>query len=103
MFLRIHYTLTLYYNHFGKIYSAFDINFKSFTYLSIIYNNFLVFINRTGFCTLQILFCSLCDGFVTGRVYSGMSVVKRIGLVETDKNDRPVDDVKIVRSYMKHN
>lgn len=40
---------------------------------------------------------------IFGRVYSGMSVVKRIGLVETDKNDRPVDDVKIVRSYMKHN
>lgn len=26
-----------------------------------------------------------------------MQVVKRIGLVETDKNDRPVDEVKILR------
>ncbi|XP_063235465.1 peptidyl-prolyl cis-trans isomerase-like 1 [Bacillus rossius redtenbacheri] len=38
---------------------------------------------------------------IFGRVYSGLSVVKRIGLVETDKNDRPVDDVKIVRGYVK--
>lgn len=38
---------------------------------------------------------------VVGRIYSGMHVVKRIGLVETDKNDRPVDDVKIVKAYVK--
>jgi peptidyl-prolyl cis-trans isomerase-like 1 len=36
-----------------------------------------------------------------GRIHSGMSVVKRIGLVETDKNDRPIDDVKIVRGYIR--
>lgn len=35
---------------------------------------------------------------VFGRVNSGMTVVKRIGMVGTDKNDRPTDDVKIVRS-----
>lgn len=34
---------------------------------------------------------------IFGRIHSGMNVVKRIGLVETDKNDKPVDDVKIVR------
>ncbi|GJQ84243.1 putative PPIases [Trypoxylus dichotomus] len=34
---------------------------------------------------------------IFGRIHSGMNVVKRIGLVETDKNDRPVDDVKITR------
>lgn len=34
---------------------------------------------------------------IFGRVQSGMGVVKRIGLVETDRNDRPVDDVKIIR------
>ncbi|TMW39551.1 hypothetical protein DOY81_015369, partial [Sarcophaga bullata] len=28
---------------------------------------------------------------IFGRVYAGMQVVKRIGMVETDKNDRPVD------------
>lgn len=39
--------------------------------------------------------------YFSGRVYSGMQVVKRIGLVETDKNDRPVDDVKIVKAYVK--
>lgn len=38
---------------------------------------------------------------IAGRVYSGMSVVKRIGLVETDKNDRPTDDVKIVRAFIR--
>lgn len=26
-----------------------------------------------------------------------MNVVKRMGMVETDKNDRPVDDVKILK------
>ncbi|KAK7576485.1 hypothetical protein V9T40_012771 [Parthenolecanium corni] len=38
---------------------------------------------------------------IFGRVYSGMNVVKRIGLVETDRTDRPVDDVKIVKAYIK--
>lgn len=32
-----------------------------------------------------------------------MSVVKRIGLVETDKTDRPVDDVEIVQSSVSMN
>lgn len=36
-----------------------------------------------------------------GRVHSGMSVVKRMGMVETDKNDRPVDDVKILKGGVK--
>jgi peptidyl-prolyl cis-trans isomerase-like 1 len=39
--------------------------------------------------------------FFLGRIQSGMNVVKRIGLVETDKNDRPIDDVKIVRGYIR--
>ncbi|XP_046998700.1 peptidyl-prolyl cis-trans isomerase-like 1 isoform X3 [Schistocerca americana] len=38
---------------------------------------------------------------IFGRIHSGMSVVKRIGLVETDKNDRPVDDVKITRGVVR--
>lgn len=33
---------------------------------------------------------------IFGRVYSGMSVIKRIGMVETDNNDRPTEDVEIV-------
>jgi hypothetical protein len=49
-------------------------------------------------CTLQ--FITLMFVFL-GRIHSGMSVVKRIGLVETDKNDRPVDDVKVVRGYIR--
>lgn len=39
---------------------------------------------------------------IYGRVYSGMTVVKRIGLVETDKDDRPVDEVYIKRAYIKN-
>jgi hypothetical protein len=39
---------------------------------------------------------------ISGRIYSGMSVVKRIGLVETDKNDRPVDDVKILKTHVRN-
>lgn len=42
-------------------------------------------------CIIIILF------FFLGRVHSGMSVVKRMGMVETDKNDRPVDDVRIIK------
>lgn len=38
---------------------------------------------------------------IFGRVHSGMAVVKRIGLVETDKDDRPVDDVKILKCFVK--
>lgn len=33
---------------------------------------------------------------IFGRVKHGMHVAKRIGAVETDSSDRPVDDVKIV-------
>jgi len=35
---------------------------------------------------------------IFGRVQSGMTVVNRIGMVETDSNDRPVDDVKILKA-----
>lgn len=37
---------------------------------------------------------------IFGRISSGMSCVKRIGMVEKDPNDRPVDDIKIVRAYL---
>ena len=36
---------------------------------------------------------------IFGRVSSGMAVVKRMAMVETDRNDRPIDDVKIVKAY----
>ncbi len=39
---------------------------------------------------------------IFGRVHSGMSVVKRIGMVETDKEDRPMDDVKITKCTVKY-
>lgn len=35
---------------------------------------------------------------VFGRVKSGMGVVRRLGLVKTDADDRPVEDVKIIRA-----
>ncbi len=33
---------------------------------------------------------------IAGRIQSGMVTVSRIGQVETNPEDRPVDDVKIV-------
>lgn len=35
---------------------------------------------------------------VFGRVFEGMGVLYRIGMVETNSQDRPVDDIKIVRT-----
>lgn len=35
---------------------------------------------------------------IFGRVHSGMQIVKRIGLVETDKNDKPIDSVRILKT-----
>ena len=36
---------------------------------------------------------------IFGRICQGMTVVKRMGQVETDStNDRPVDDVRILRA-----
>ena len=37
---------------------------------------------------------------IFGRVASGMKIVQRIGLVQTDKDDRPVDDVKILKAFI---
>lgn len=35
---------------------------------------------------------------IFGRVSRGMQVVSRMGMVETDSDDHPVDDVKILRT-----
>ncbi|KAM7201889.1 peptidyl-prolyl cis-trans isomerase cyclophilin-type [Naviculisporaceae sp. PSN 640] len=35
---------------------------------------------------------------IFGRVKSGMGVVRRMGLVPTDKEDRPRDEIKIVKA-----
>lgn len=37
---------------------------------------------------------------IFGRVSRGIQVVSRIGLVETDADDRPLDDVKILKAYV---
>eukprot|EP01125_Pyxidicula_operculata_P018721 TRINITY_DN667_c1_g1_i1.p1 TRINITY_DN667_c1_g1~~TRINITY_DN667_c1_g1_i1.p1 ORF type:complete len:163 (-),score=36.37 TRINITY_DN667_c1_g1_i1:209-697(-) len=44
--------------------------------------------------------CPWLDGKHTifGRVSSGMKVVKRMGMSQTDKQDRPTEDIRIVRS-----
>ena len=35
---------------------------------------------------------------VFGEVVSGMDVVDKIGRVDTDRNDKPLDDVKIIKA-----
>lgn len=35
---------------------------------------------------------------IFGRVKSGMGVVRRMGLVPTDKDDRPQEEIRIVKA-----
>ena len=35
---------------------------------------------------------------IFGRIYSGMGIIKRIGNVETDREDRPFEEVKILNA-----
>ncbi|KAI0886251.1 cyclophilin-like domain-containing protein [Annulohypoxylon maeteangense] len=35
---------------------------------------------------------------IFGRVKSGLSVLKRMGMVKTDEDDRPLDEVKIIQA-----
>ncbi|CAA9959884.1 hypothetical protein CFE70_003328 [Pyrenophora teres f. teres 0-1] len=37
---------------------------------------------------------------IFGRVKSGMQIVKKLGLVKTDKEDRPVEEIKIIKAYL---
>ena len=37
---------------------------------------------------------------IFGRISSGMTTIQRIGLVECDNSDKPVDDVKIVKAFI---
>ncbi|KAH9889175.1 peptidyl-prolyl cis-trans isomerase-like 1 [Xylariomycetidae sp. FL2044] len=37
---------------------------------------------------------------IFGRVRAGMAVVRRIGLVDTDKADRPLEQVRLVRAWV---
>ncbi|VAI87455.1 unnamed protein product [Triticum turgidum subsp. durum] len=47
--------------------------------------------------------CQSLDGKHTifGRVCRGMEIVKRLGSIQTDKNDRPIHEVKILRTVVK--
>ena len=36
---------------------------------------------------------------IFGRISSGMTVVKRLGMVETDNNDRPKEDIQILKAF----
>jgi peptidyl-prolyl cis-trans isomerase-like 1 len=38
---------------------------------------------------------------IFGRVKTGMKVVRQIGSVQTNKQDKPVNEVKIQRAYLK--
>ncbi len=38
---------------------------------------------------------------IFGRIGSGMKVVQRIGLVETDSGDRPREEIKILKAHPK--
>ena len=37
---------------------------------------------------------------IFGRVYQGMGLLNRIGMVETNSQDRPMEDIKIVRTSL---
>lgn len=37
---------------------------------------------------------------VFGRVKSGMRIVQRLGLVRTDKDDRPIEEVKLLKAWV---
>ncbi|CAN1277539.1 Peptidyl-prolyl cis-trans isomerase CYP18-2 [Linum perenne] len=47
--------------------------------------------------------CPSLDGKHTifGRVCTGMEIIKRLGSVQTDNSDRPIHDVKILRTSVK--
>lgn len=55
--------------------------------------------NSQFFITLKP--CPWLDGKHTifGRIYSGMAVIQRMGLVATDSEDRPKGEVKIHRAF----
>ncbi|XP_072025830.1 peptidyl-prolyl cis-trans isomerase-like 1 [Amphiura filiformis] len=36
---------------------------------------------------------------IFGRISGGMGVLKRMGMVETDTNDRPLEDIRILKGY----
>jgi len=37
---------------------------------------------------------------IFGRVSKGMGVVRKMGMVKTDRQDRPTEEVKIIKAYV---
>jgi hypothetical protein len=42
------------------------------------------------------MFSLLIITFFDFRIYSGMKIISRLGNVETDKDDRPLEEVRIL-------
>ena len=40
---------------------------------------------------------------IFGRIHSGISVLQKMSMIQTADNDRPVDDIIIIRAYITPN
>ncbi|CAF3082641.1 unnamed protein product, partial [Rotaria sp. Silwood2] len=40
---------------------------------------------------------------IFGRIHSGINVLQKISIIQTTDNDRPVDDITIIRAYITPN
>lgn len=65
-------------------------------------SQFFITLGPCPWYELYILIMLRLDGKHTifGRVLKGMSVVKRIGNVQTNASDRPTEDVKIIKGRL---
>ncbi len=40
---------------------------------------------------------------IFGRIHSGINVLQKISMIQTGDNDRPIDDIIIIRGYITQN